>query len=129
MIGGWEFSDAGATRHTWSQMASTKTNRDAFVVSLLKFLEKWDFAGVDIDWEWPGAETRGGNPAIDMRNQIELMVELRKSLGSRGLSVVLPAQYEYLKYLDPKALEAQVDFFNLLAYDLHGVSSHDTEDS
>ncbi|KAJ4313602.1 hypothetical protein N0V94_006872 [Neodidymelliopsis sp. IMI 364377] len=119
-IGGWEFSDAGVTRHTWSEMASTKSNRSAFIASLLRFLDKWNFQGVDIDWEWPGAESRGGNPAIDKRNQIDLMVELRQSLGSRGLSVVLPAQYEYLKNLDPKALEAQVDYFNVLSYDLHG---------
>lgn len=120
--GGWEFSDAGATRYTWSQMASSQSNRGTFIASVLQFLEKWEFQGVDIDWEWPGAESRGGNPAIDMRNQIDLMVELRKAVGSRGLSVVLPAQYEYLKYLDPKALEAQVDHFNVLSYDLHGVS-------
>ncbi|KZM28624.1 chitinase [Ascochyta rabiei] len=119
-IGGWEFSDTGATRYTWSQMASTKTNRAAFISSLQQFLEKWSFRGVDIDWEWPGAESRGGNPAIDMRNQIDLMIELRQALGSRGLSLVLPAQYEYLKHLDPKALEAQVDHFNVLSYDLHG---------
>ncbi|KAF1348228.1 glycoside hydrolase, partial [Lizonia empirigonia] len=119
-IGGWEFSDAGATRYTWSQMASNQANRGTFIASVLQFLEKWEFQGVDIDWEWPGAESRGGNPVIDMRNQIDLMIELRKALGSRGLSVVLPAQYEYLKYLDPKALEAQVDHFNVLSYDLHG---------
>ncbi|KAJ4337251.1 hypothetical protein N0V95_008388 [Ascochyta clinopodiicola] len=119
-IGGWEFSDAGATRYTWSQMASTKANRAAFISSLKTFLEKWNFRGVDIDWEWPGAESRGGNPAIDMRNHIDLMVELRQALGSRGLSLVLPAQYEYLKNLDPKAIEAQVDHFNVLSYDLHG---------
>src|SRR5690242_14141806 len=118
--GGWEFSDAGTTRHTWSVMASSKTNRDAFVASLLKLLDKWNFAGVDIDWEWPGAETRGGNPAIDKQNQVDLMKELREALGSRGLGVVMPAQYEYLKHLNPKALESSVDFFNILAYDLHG---------
>ncbi|KAF1922681.1 glycoside hydrolase family 18 protein [Didymella exigua CBS 183.55] len=119
-IGGWEFSDAGATQHTWSRMASSKANRSAFISSLLDFLKKWDFSGVDIDWEWPGAESRGGNPAIDKQNQIDLMKDLREALGSRGLSVVLPAQYGYLKNLDPKALEGSVDAFNVLSYDLHG---------
>ncbi|KAL1593099.1 hypothetical protein SLS59_009424 [Nothophoma quercina] len=119
-IGGWEFSDTGATRYTWTQMASSKANREAFIVSLLQFLSKWNFGGVDIDWEWPGAETRGGNPAIDKANQVSLMKELREALGSRGLSVVMPAQYEYLKNIDPKAIEAEVDFYNVLAYDLHG---------
>ncbi|KAF2124648.1 glycoside hydrolase family 18 protein, partial [Dothidotthia symphoricarpi CBS 119687] len=120
-IGGWEFSDPSErTHHTWSELASSKENRKAFIDSLKQFLAKWNFRGVDIDWEWPGAETRGGNPS-DMRNHIDLLVELRQALGSSwGLSVVLPAQYLYLKNLDPKALEAQVDFFNVLAYDLHG---------
>lgn len=105
-------------------MASSKTNREAFIASLLRFLSKWNFQGVDIDWEWPGAETRGGNPAIDKQNQVDLLKELREALGSRRLGVVLPAQYEYLKHLDPKTLETSVDFFNVLAYDLHGVSAH-----
>lgn len=105
-------------------MASSKTNREAFIASLLNFLNKWDFAGVDIDWEWPGAESRGGNPAIDKQNQIDLMKELREALGSRGLSTVAPAQFEYLKHLDPKVFGPSVDFFNILAYDLHGASVH-----
>ncbi|KAJ4402691.1 hypothetical protein N0V91_007066 [Didymella pomorum] len=119
-IGGWEFSDAGPTHQTWSLMASSKANRQAFISSLLEFLKKWDFAGVDIDWEWPGSDTRGGNAAIDKQNQVDLMKELRAALGSRGLSVVLPAQYAYLQNMDPKALEGSVDAFNVLAYDLHG---------
>lgn len=103
-------------------MASSKSNRGVFISSLLEFLDKWKFAGVDIDWEWPGTESRGGDPSIDKQNQVSLMKELRAALGSRGLSVVLPTQYEYLKHLDPKALENEADFFNVLAYDLHGVS-------
>jgi GH18 family chitinase len=122
LSGGWEFSDAGPTHQTWSLMASSKANRQAFISSLLEFLKKWDFAGVDIDWEWPGSDTRGGNAAVDKQNQVDLMKELRAALGSRGLSVVLPAQYAYLQNMDPKALEGSVDAFNVLAYDLHGVS-------
>lgn len=105
-------------------MASSKTNREAFITSLLSFLDKWGFAGVDIDWEWPGAESRGGNAAIDKESQVNLMRELREALGTRGLSTAVPAQYDYLKHSDPKALESSVDFFNILSYDLHGVSAH-----
>jgi GH18 family chitinase len=91
-------------------MASSKENRGAFTASLLKFLDKWNFAGVDIDWEWPGADNRGGDPSIDKQNYASLMTELRTALGKRGLAVALPAQDEYLKQ------------FNVLTYDLHGVS-------
>ncbi|KAG9197763.1 hypothetical protein G6514_001043 [Epicoccum nigrum] len=47
-------------------------------------------------------------------------MELRKALGKRGLVVALPSQYEYLRQFDLQALEAQVDFFNVLTYDLYG---------
>jgi GH18 family chitinase len=103
-------------------MASSKENRGALTASLLKFLDKWNFAGVDIDWEWPGADNRGGDPSIDKQNYASLMTELRTALGKRGLAVALPAQDEYLKQFELKALEAQIDWFNVLTYDLHGVS-------
>jgi GH18 family chitinase len=121
-IGGWEFSNPGPTRRTWSQMASTKENRHAFIESLGQFLSKWQFRGVDIHWQWPGAESRGGNPAIDTQNLVALMTELRQGLGDNyGISIALPAQYEYLKAMNPKAIEAYVDWFNMLTYDLHTV--------
>jgi hypothetical protein len=120
-IGGWEFSNPGPTRRTWSQMASTKENRHAFIESLGQFLAKWQFQGVDIHWQWPGAESRGGNPAVDTQNLVSLMTELRQGLGNNyGISIALPAQYEYLKVMNPKAIEAYVDWFNMLTYDLHG---------
>jgi GH18 family chitinase len=119
-IGGFEFSDAGATHYTWSDMTSTKANRKAFISSLQQFLTKWNFRGVDIDWEWPGHESRGGRPQ-DGANQVEFLKEIRQTLGSGlGLGVVVPAQYEYMKNLDAKSLESQVDWLTILTYDLHG---------
>jgi GH18 family chitinase len=120
-IGGWEFSNPGPTRRTWSQMASTKENRHDFIESLGQFLTKWQFRGVDIHWQWPGAESRGGNPSVDTQNLVALMSELRQALDKiYGISIALPAQYEYLKFMDPKAIEPHVDWFNVLTYDLHG---------
>ncbi|KAF1844426.1 glycoside hydrolase family 18 protein [Cucurbitaria berberidis CBS 394.84] len=119
-IGGWEFNDPGSTNYTWSLMSSSKENRKTFVESLRKFLAKWNFRGVNIDWEWPGHSARGGNSA-DKQNHVTLMTELRQALGSDfGLSTVLPAQYEYLQHMDPKSLEAQVDFLSIVTHDLHG---------
>lgn len=101
-------------------MTSTTENRQAFIKSLKQFLAAWSFRGIDIDWEWPGASARGGNPD-DKQNEVSFMTELREALGDNfGVSTVLPVQYEYLKYLDLKALEAHVDFFNVQTYDLHG---------
>ncbi|KAF1914807.1 hypothetical protein BDU57DRAFT_549890 [Ampelomyces quisqualis] len=119
-IGGFEFSDPGPTHHAWSDMTSTQQNRKAFIDSLKQFLSIWKFRGVDIDWEWPGHESRGGN-AQDGANQVELVKEMRQALGNDfGIGVVIPAQYDYMKNMDPKGLEAQVDWLTILTYDLHG---------
>ncbi|KAH9872172.1 hypothetical protein IAQ61_005007 [Plenodomus lingam] len=119
-VGGWEFSDPGSTRHTWSDMTSSQEHRKAFISSLKQFISKWHFTGIDIDWEWPGSSDRGGNSA-DKENQIALVTELRKAMGADfSISVVIPAQYDYLKNMDPAGLDAHVDWLNILAYDLHG---------
>ncbi|KAF2828249.1 glycoside hydrolase [Ophiobolus disseminans] len=93
-LGGYEFTDPGE-------------NRKKFIDFLKKFLDKWDFKGIDIDWEWPGHDDRGGN-AQDGHNQVELMKEMRQRLGSGfGLGVVIPAQYDHLKNMNVKGLEAR----------------------
>lgn len=50
-IGGWAFSDPGRTRTTWSDLASTRRNRAAFISSLRDFTDRHGFQGVDLDWE------------------------------------------------------------------------------
>ena len=44
-------------------MAASPTKRASFVQSVVDFLQKYNFDGLDFDWEFPGA--RGGNSAID----------------------------------------------------------------
>lgn len=41
-------------------MASTAGRRKAFVDSVLRFMDKYGFQGVDLDWEYPVSEDRGG---------------------------------------------------------------------
>ena len=80
-IGGYEFTDSGPTQHIWSDMTSSQQNRKAFIDSLKEFCSKWGFKGVDIDWEWPGHEARGGQSG-DSANQVQLVKEIREVLGS-----------------------------------------------
>ncbi|CAE7031890.1 hypothetical protein PTNB73_05160 [Pyrenophora teres f. teres] len=112
-IGEWVMSHNGETSLAWSQMASTKESRKSFIDSLKQFLEKWKFDKIEIHWEWPGAS--------DTQNQVDLIHELRQALGSTfGISIVLPAQEEYLKHMNPGAMQDDVNWFTVLTYDLHG---------
>ncbi|OAL04713.1 glycoside hydrolase, partial [Phaeosphaeriaceae sp. SRC1lsM3a] len=119
-IGGYEFTDSGPTQHTWSDMTASQQNRKAFIDSLKEFCSEWGFKGVDIDWEWPGHESRGGRSG-DGANQVQFVKEMREAFGtSFGIGVVIPAQYDYMKNLDPKGLESHVDMMTMLTYDFHG---------
>ncbi|KAL2695054.1 hypothetical protein AAEP93_004177 [Penicillium crustosum] len=102
-IGGWTFNDPGPTRTT--------------------FMTDYNFDGVDLDWEYPTADDRGGREE-DFKNLPKFLANLKKSLkgtgGRDGVSITLPASYWYLQHFDLENLHKHVDFFNIMSYDLHG---------
>ncbi|KAI8261335.1 glycoside hydrolase [Colletotrichum sp. SAR11_239] len=127
-VGGFDFSDPNkATHGTWSKLAASKESRTAFINSLLIFLPQHGFQGVDIDWEYPVASERGGNPE-DTQNLVYLVQEMHAAFnGAYGISLTLAPDYWYLRYFDAKAMESSVDFFGFMAYDLHGFWDQDVK--
>jgi chitinase len=115
-IGGFDFSDANATTHTtWSDMVSSTSSRSAFISSLKSFMDRYGFQGVDLDWEYPGSETRGGKRA-DTENFVSLVREMRSAYGSAyGISLTLAPDYWYLRYFDAIAMEPYVDWFGFMS--------------
>lgn len=97
-LGGWSFSNPGAPTHTtFSDLAGASEDRQRrFIRSLIGFMSKFDFDGVDIDWEYPVASGRGGKPE-DFKNFPEFLARVKSSLrstgGRSGLSITLPASY------------------------------------
>ncbi|KAF4634253.1 hypothetical protein G7Y89_g3858 [Cudoniella acicularis] len=123
-IGGWSFNNDGnspSTRTAYSNMVSTTGNRQMFISSLTSFMITYGFDGVDIDWEYPGADDRGGLPA-DTANFVSLVKELRAAFGSNyGITVTLPSSFWYLQHFDIVTMQNYVDWFNFMSYDIHGV--------
>ncbi|TGJ83730.1 hypothetical protein E0Z10_g5022 [Xylaria hypoxylon] len=124
-VGGWSFTDPGPTRQAFSDMASSSANRQKFISSIKSFMNTYGFDGMDIDWEYPGADDRGGVQA-DSANFVTLVKELKQSFGSKGLTVTLPTSYWYLQHFDVKGMQDHVDWFNLMSYDLHGTWDADS---
>jgi len=91
-IGGWAFNDPGPTRTTFSDLARSESAQNEFFESLATFLEDNHFDGVDLDWEYPGAEDRGGR-GEDFENFPKFLQRLRARLNRmstpQGLSVTL----------------------------------------
>ncbi|KAH6658131.1 glycoside hydrolase superfamily [Truncatella angustata] len=120
-VGGWSFTDPGPTRSSFSDMTSSAGNRQKFINGLISFMEHYGFDGVDLDWEYPQADDRGGLTA-DKANYVSLVKELRAAFGTGyGISMTLPTSYWYLQHFDLSAIQSNVDWFNFMAYDLHGV--------
>ncbi|KAA0187160.1 hypothetical protein HAZT_HAZT007367, partial [Hyalella azteca] len=114
-IGGW--SDES---EKYSDMASSASHRGTFIQSTLKFVKQYSFDGLDLDWEYPA--NNGGRPE-DKENYGLLVSELREAFTPDGLlltaaigigSAVLESAYDF------DALCPNLDFINLMAYDLHG---------
>ncbi|KFY18019.1 hypothetical protein V492_00206 [Pseudogymnoascus sp. VKM F-4246] len=120
-LGGWAFNDPGRTQTTFSDIASSTANINIFLDSLVQMMNKYGFDGVDIDWEYPVAEDRNGRPE-DYKNIVTFMTKLHSRMKDtkKGTSMALPASYWYLQNFDIKALEPQVDWFNIMSYDEHG---------
>ncbi|KAL8907179.1 MAG: hypothetical protein Q9171_005970 [Xanthocarpia ochracea] len=119
-VGGFDFSDPGPTRTTWSDIAADGAKRATFINSCKDFMAKYGFQGIDLDWEYPGTPERGGSRA-DTPNFVTLVKEMKAAFGTQyGISLTLAPDYWYLRGFDCKAMEPYVDMFGFMAYDLHG---------
>lgn len=76
-------NDPGPYRTTFSDLAKSTSAQDAFFESLITFMQTNHFDGVDIDWEYPVAEDRGGIPE-DFDNYVTLLQRLRNRLNLTG---------------------------------------------
>jgi chitinase len=78
----------------------------------------------DFDWEYPGADDRGGSEE-DGVNYTALLRELQEAISASGREYIVtftaPTSYWYLRHFDLKNMEQYVSWINLMSYDLHGV--------
>ncbi|TFY61110.1 hypothetical protein EVJ58_g4713 [Rhodofomes roseus] len=114
-VGGWSFNDP-PTSTIFSQLVASAENTNTFISSALEIMEAFGFDGLDIDWEYPAAYDRGGNPA-DKDNYVTFMRELKTAFGDR----LSEHRNRYLQHFNVTGLLQWADFVNVMTYDLHGV--------
>ena len=130
-IGGHSNSDPFYT------IAADETKRQTFASHAVAFALKYGFDGIDIDWEFPvkgGATPSLASPA-DRDNFTLLISALRTEINKTtnltpsGKKLILSvdiyagpviAGYAYKDYIDWKNVKNNLDFINIMSYDLHG---------
>ncbi|HEU4424323.1 MAG TPA: glycosyl hydrolase family 18 protein [Pilimelia sp.] len=149
-IGGWTYSKF------FSKAAATPASREKFVRSCIDMYIKGNlpayngaggpgtaagiFDGIDLDWEWPGAEGHAGNffGPQDKANNTALFAEFRRQLDA--LTATTGKRYLLTAFTpaDPAKIAAgwditrtdgtpsvfdYMDFGNAQGYDFHGAGS------
>ncbi len=105
-IGGW-----GQDR-PFAEFAASPERRTRFITQVLQAVEDYDLDGVDIDWEYPSAESRS------VQDFVDLMSELRTELAPKGklLTAAVSANHVNGDGISEKVFPL-VDFLNIMAYD------------
>lgn len=114
-IGGW---NEGSIKY--SKMAADASARARFVDSVVAFLAKYNFDGLDMDWEYPGS--RGGS-SYDKQNFVALLRDLHQAFAPHGylLTAAVSAGKTFADAAyDIAQVSKYLDLINLMAYDYHG---------
>lgn len=124
-IGGWTM-----TKYFYS-IAKDPVKLNTFNQEVVRLFDEYGFDGIDLDWEYPG--TNGHLPDLaskeDKANFVKLTNSLRKTLDNYksktgkdvGMTAAVPCSAWRLGegYNVPQLIK-NLDYFNLMAYDLHG---------
>lgn len=132
-IGGWTWSE------NFSDVAASDSLIKACAKSAVDFVVKYNFDGVDLDWEFP---VQGGknipHRVNDGDNYILLLKEIRTALDVQGKTdgkdyLLSIAGASYSKFLDDCKIAEMMhylDYINVMTYNYHGtwddITNHNT---
>jgi chitinase len=121
-VGGWTWSG------NFSDASLTRQSRTRFITSAVRFIERHQLDGLDIDWEYPNQVGNGNvyRPE-DKHNFTLLLAELRQrfDLEEKRLhrrlytSIATGASQKFLENTEMDKVQRYVDTVNLMTYDFY----------
>lgn len=128
-VGGWLWSG------NFSDAVLTKQSRQAFIDSVIAFIERYNLDGLDIDWEYPGQVGAGNHfRPEDRENYTAVLKELRQRFNREEkklhrrlyLSIATGTNANFLVHTEMGKAQKYVDTVNLMAYDFYEPGSEPT---
>jgi len=114
-IGGWNEKSK-----QYSEMAESAAHRQTFIDSVIEFLPKFGFDGLDLDWEYP--TLRGGGPN-DKENFAILIKEMVPAMKAAGLIVTAAVGAGFDKIdvaYDVPVMSEHLEYISVMTYDFFG---------
>ncbi|KAK2160193.1 hypothetical protein LSH36_138g06003 [Paralvinella palmiformis] len=121
-LGGWKIGS-----EPFVAMMNDKRKRRLFIRNVVRYLRKYDFDGLDMDWEFPGTR---GSPPEDKYRFTALMKDIRmafereaKQSGNERLLLTMAAaggSYFIGLAYEPEKIVRYVDYILLMTYNYHG---------
>ncbi|XP_026329984.1 probable chitinase 10 isoform X2 [Hyposmocoma kahamanoa] len=120
-LGGWNDS-AG---NKYSKLVNDPAARKRFVTHALQFIEKYNFDGLDLDWEYPKCwqVDCSKGPDSDKTGFSDLVRELSSVFKPKGLllsAAVSPNKMVIDEGYDVPTLARHLDWIAVMTYDYHG---------
>jgi len=120
-LGGWNDSKGGK----YSKLVNNPAARARFIEHVIKFIEKHDFDGLDLDWEYPSCwQTDCKEENYKDKAAFSAWVsELRAAFNPKGLllsAAVSPSKKIMDVGYDIPSIARDLDWINVMTYDYHG---------
>lgn len=120
-LGGW--NDSAGDKY--SRLVNNPQARARFIADVLEFIEKWNFDGLDLDWEYPKCWQVDCNkgPDSDKEGFAALVKELSAAFKPKGLllsAAVSPSKAVIDAGYDVPILSQYMDWIAVMTYDFHG---------
>jgi len=120
-LGGWNDSKGDK----YSRLVNNPAARSKFIEHAIKFIEKHDFDGLDLDWEYPSCwQTECKEERYKDKAAFTAWVkELSDAFKPRGLllsAAVSPSKTIMDVGYDVPTISQYLDWINVMTYDYHG---------
>lgn len=103
----------------WKKMASKISYIEQFVGNVVANIEKFNFDGVDIDWEFPSTK-RESIMLTNVVKYFRFYLEKKYPREHKILTVAIPMDVQSLTLFQFQKIDKYVDFYNLMGYDASG---------